>query len=792
MAMPKCELKIGVKELLESYFTPKDLEAAFPAPTRGQEGVQGHQLIRAQRPKGYRTEVPIELRYETAGYRLTVKGRIDGFIETEDEILVEEIKTTYTPLREITPGQYPAHQAQLKLYLYFVMAQNPEQPVIGRLTYLNLDDLSERSFPLAITLSDGEEFFNLLAENYLDGRRNCDTWRQIRNRSLNKLFFPYTSRRPGQDELMDFVTQAIEQERDLFAEAATGIGKTIAVLYPSLKQLAVNQRFQQIFFLTAKTAGKEILKKTLDVLMKQGLKLRTVFIEAKERVCATPGVKCRSQACPYTVDYFSKAKRLIPELLGAEMLTWDLVSDSAKREGICPFELSLDLALQADLIVCDYNYVFDPGVYLRRFFEKSSRRDYLFLVDEAHNLVSRGREMFSAALSQQELAKLQASLGKQNPYLAPACAAVLEYFQAWGQELEEQRRPGILLGQLPEMLEPALERLVATLELTLKQNLPPALRDQAYEHYFNLTAFTRLAATVTRDYAIYTKKEGEEPESSVSLRLFCLNPGPLLRERLNHGRVAIFFSATLSPSEYFQELLGGGQDSLSLRLASPFPKETRLYLHVPGIDTRYKSRNHSAGRLAQCIVEFVTAHTGNYLIFFPSYQYLQIILPLVKPALSGKARVYTQNPAMSEAQKQEFLSRVTGTGGGKSNVGFAVLGGVFGEGVDLPGEKLIGALIVGPGIPVVSDEQELIRLYFEERNGQGFLYAYLIPGLIRVIQSAGRVFRSPDDQGAVLLVDDRFLDENCQALLPPDWFLPGRPFSTPDYQRVLREFWQEG
>ncbi|HEX3045117.1 MAG TPA: helicase C-terminal domain-containing protein, partial [Bacillota bacterium] len=742
MALPKCELKIGVKELLESYFTPKDLDAAFLPPTRGQEGTQGHQLIRAQRPKGYKTEVSIEFKYVTAGYQLTVRGRIDGLIEVEDEILVEEIKTTYTPLAEITPDQYPVHQAQLKLYLYFVMAQSPEQPVVGQLTYLNLDDLSERSFPLTITPSDGEAFFNLLAENYLDTHRNCDTWRQIRNQSITGLFFPFIDRRPGQDELMDLVTQAIEQERDLFIEAATGIGKTIAVLFPSLKQLAVSQRFQQIFFLTAKTAGKEILKKTVLTLMKQGLRLRTVFIEAKERVCLTPGVKCRSQICPYTVDYYAKVKRLIPELLEAEMLTPDLVMESAKREGICPFELSLDLSLQVDLIVCDYNYVFDPGVYLRRFFEKSSRRDYLFLVDEAHNLVPRGREMFSATLSQQELVKFQASLGKQNPYLDPACAAVLEFFQIWNQELEAERRPGILLNQLPEMLEPALERLVATLELTLKQKLPPALRDQAYEFYFNLTAFTRLATAVTGDYAIYTKREGD-PEPFVSLKLFCLNPGPLLREKLDHGRVTIFFSATLSPSDYFQELLGGSPDSLSLRLTSPFPQETRLYMHVPGLDTRYRTRNQSAEKLAQCITDFVTAHTGNYLIFFPSYQYLQVILPLIKPLLSGKARVYTQSPSMSEAQKQEFLTRVTHTGSGKSNVGFAVLGGLFGEGVDLPGEKLIGALIVGPGLPVVSDEQELIRLYFEERNGQGFLYAYLIPGLIRVIQSAGRVFRTP-------------------------------------------------
>lgn len=807
----KSEVKIGVRDLLEVIFNPKDLNTTFFPATRGQEGSEGHQILRSQRPPGYRSEVAVEFPYETADYRLLVRGRIDGVLESDTGVEIEEIKTTYTPVNDLYRGQNPIHEAQLKLYLYFVMVQNPDIEVTGRLTYLNLDDLSERSFPMSISPDEGAAFFLSLADAYLSHLRNHDGWRRIRNDSLANLWFPFTDPRPGQTELMDMVTLALEQERDCFAEAATGIGKTIAVLYPSLKHLAESNRINQIFFLTAKTAGKEILKKTLHNLMKQGLRLRTVFIEAKARVCQAAEVKCHPLYCTYARDYYTKVKEIIPPILEKELMTPELIMECAREHQVCPFELSLDLSLHADLIVCDYNYVFDPGVFLRRFFLNSGRKDFLFLVDEAHNLVPRGREMYSATLSQRELARFQIEIGAANEKMASACTAIDEFFRVWRHEMQQERRPGILLSHLPDLLLPALERLVALLELFLKQNPVPKIRERAQEFYFSLTAFTRIAALVNEDYAIYVKQDEDlkarepnpGPESEavepaepwVHLRLFCLNPGPFLRPRLDQGRVTVFFSATLSPFDYFRELLGGSPDSFNIRLSSPFPQETRLYFQVPGIDTRYRLRSQSAGMLARCISELATAHTGNYLIFFPSYAYLQAVLPLVKPLLAGKAALFIQSPSMSESQKQEFLRGITGAGAAtannRSNVGLAVLGGIFGEGIDLPGEQLVGVMVVGPGLPVVSDEQELIRRYFEERNSQGFLFAYLIPGLIRVIQAAGRVFRTPDDKGVVMLVDDRFLHENYQELLPTDWFMPGRPFSIPEYRQALLDFWND-
>lgn len=786
----KYEIKIGVKDLLEVQFLPKDINPSFFSPDRGQEGTYGHQLVAAERPSEYQTEVTVEAVYENDLYCLTVRGRVDGLLKENSSLIVEEIKTTYIPLASLSPGQFPVHEAQLKLYTHFIQEKYPDLKVTGKLTYLNLDDLTERSFLLEQSAEEGKVFFRELAEAYLEMESSCHRWRCERNLSINRLPFPFAEPRPGQQELMDSVTQALEQERDIFIEAATGSGKTIAVLFPALKRLAVSNRFNQIFFLTAKNAGKEILKKTLLQLMDQGLRLRTVFIEAKERSCLIPGTDCHPRDCLYAADYYQKVRPIIPQLLAEEYISPELVKEAARSHIVCPFELSLDLSLFADLIVCDYNYVFDPGVYLRRFFAKNNRKDFLFLIDEAHNLVTRGRDMYSATLSVAMLRRFQTEMEKQLPVAGMVCESLITFFNNWQRELTEEQTPGILIRHLPEFFIPTLEKLAACLELELKESTRPHLRERVLEFYFEISAFTRIANLVNEDYAIYVKPAPER-KKDLMLQLFCLNPGAFLRERLNHGRLAVFFSATLTPFDYYQDLLGSKNDALNFRLTSPFPKETRLYFHIPNIDTRYRLRDHSAQKLAQCITTMINSHQGNYLIFFPSYAYLQNIVPLVKMKLTDDTNLFIQYPSMKEKERLEFINKVTETGKNRSNVGFAVLGGSFGEGIDLPGEKLVGVMIIGPGLPMVCEEQELIKGYFDERNGHGFLYAYLIPGLTRVIQAAGRVFRTPEDKGVVVLVDDRFLHEHYQELLPPDWFVPGRPFSAPEFEEILADFWKE-
>lgn len=775
--------KISVTELLEFSNSAGDLRSPAELRSRAQEGTVGHQLLASVRPKGYQAEVPVEHEYEWKNFHLAVHGRIDGLFVNENETIVEEIKTTYLPVSNLSAIPFPTHLTQLQIYLYFIMVLNPHATVTGRLTYLNLENLSEHSFSITISLKQAQTIFQALAEKYLSYQEESLHWFETRNHSLKNLVFPFPQLRPGQKELGEVVTQALQQEQDLFIEAATGIGKTISVLFPSLKELSLSDRFRRIFFLTAKTAGKEIIKKTLDNLMQQGVRLRSVFIEAKEQVCLSPQTRC--DHCRYAENYYEKAEPVLPRLLRFELITPELLTDIATEEFLCPFELSLDLALRADLIICDYNYLFDPGVYLRRFF-LSGKKDSIFLIDEAHNLVNRGREMYSAVLSWKNLLRWITDLENLDLELAAPGKKVASVFQDYYRELRENNQQALLLPSLHPQLEPSLEQWSACLERALRQ-ISPLSRDQIKNIYFEITRFCRIVNLLNQDYAIYLKEENHD----LILNLFCLNPGPLLRKRLDKGRVAIFFSATLSPYEYFRELLGGQKDALHLRLPSPFPKETRLYLHVPGIDTRYRVRSDSLPRLVECIKATVQSHSGNYLAFFPSYSYLQTVFPLLRQELTGQVLVYAQFPGMGDEQKQQFLSRLFRNQSNQTRLGLAVLGGSFSEGIDLPGEQLIGVIIVGPGLPMVNEEQELIRVYFDERNNSGFFYAYLVPGLIKVIQAAGRVFRTPEDNGVVLLLDDRFGDERYRELLPPDWFLPGRLFSNPDYQEALARFWGE-
>lgn len=786
--MPIQEITIGVNDLLAALYHPDDLGTSITSVNRAWEGARGHRLIRDRRPAHYQTEVAVEYCFVWQTYRLRIRGRIDGLLEADGQMLAEEIKTTYAPLARLSLTSYPEHVAQLQLYLYFLSEQSGH-PVAGRLTYVNLDDLAEKSFAVTVTSEEGAALLRTLAVPYLSELRDRDDWRDVRNQSLFDWAFPFAQPRPGQDELLETLTQALETKTDLFLEAATGIGKTIGVLYPALKQFSKNARYDQIFFLTAKTAGKEIIKKTLLIAKSQGIRLRTVFIEAKERVCLYPGTECRPEACPCAAGYYIRVKAALPGLLREELMLPEQLRAAAAAEQLCPFELSLDLALAADLIVCDYNYVFDPSVYLKRFFLPPGHRNYLFLIDEAHNLVTRGREMYSAALSQEKLVQIRRDCEDFHPELAAACRGVETFFDAWRLQLAQETRQGMLLSALPEMFEPALQKLCAMLEPYLAQSPAGPLQKALKDFYFELLHLIQVMGFIRPEYALFILLEGD----NLVLRLFCRNPGPLLRKRLDWAQSAVFFSATLSPMPYFQELLGGTKDALSLCLGSPFPQENRLYLHIPGIDTRYKNRAASAGSLAEIAVTMARIHPGNYLVFFPSYAYLNAVRPLIqqRTAKTGTA-VFSQFPNMSDIQKRQFLERLSAPGDGRSRLGLAVLGGLFGEGVDLPGDQLVGVLIVGPGLPAISASQELIQAYFNDTREAGFLYSYVIPGIIRVIQSAGRVFRTPEDRGVVLLVDDRFLQPDYQSLLPADWFMTGRPFSNPDYQQALEEFWNDG
>jgi DNA excision repair protein ERCC-2 len=587
---------------------------------------------------------------------------------------------------------------------------------------------------------------------------------------------------------MAAVGQAINGRHDLLVEAATGIGKTLGALFPAILGLAEDCGYARIFHLTAKTSGAEVVRDALGLLRAQGLRLRALYLTAKERICPYPAAtrpECDALDCPCAVEFFPRAAKLLPELLREEEWTPEFVAEAARQAELCPFELSLELSTHADLIVGDYNYVFDPNVYLRRFFWPGRPADSLFIVDEAHNLVTRAREMYSAALEETEVRALLDLL--PDPTLRACAEPLLARFASWRDDLSFESAKAMRLPELPAELPAEHDAFLNALGELLPVLPHGATRSSALERYFDLLHCSRIAAGLSADDAVYVMRAGK---SAARLRLFCPHPGAQLRRRLNSSTAAIFLSATLSPPEYFRELLGARDGTDTLSLPSPFPPEHRLYLHVPGVSTRYTKREETKPTVAKVVLDTARAHPGNYLAFFPSYAYLGAVWAEIMVEAPRDLYVHAQKPGMRRDEQLDFLQQVCALDG-EAHLGLAVMGGLFGEAVDLPGERLVGVIIVGPALPSVNPEQELIREYFDERNGEGYYHAYIVPGIIRVVQAAGRVFRTPADRGVVVLMDDRFLEEQYRGLLPEDWGADDAEFSTEAYMERLRQFWRK-
>jgi DNA excision repair protein ERCC-2 len=725
--------------------------------------------------------------FEWGDYRLVVHGRIDGLREDKDGLLVEEVKSTYLPLEAIRAEDHPYHLAQLQLYHHFMCARRPGMPVRAALTYVCVPTGAERTFPQAWEPEESRRFFEGLARALLEAEEAAQNWCGTRDAGLRELRFPFPELREGQAELMAAVAGAINGRRDLLVEAATGIGKTLGALFPTILGLAESRGYARIFYLTAKTSGAEVVRDALGLLRAQGMRLRALYLTAKERICPYPAgnrPECDALDCPCAVEFFPRSEKLLPALLREEEWTPEFVAEAARREELCPFELALELSLHADLIVGDYNYVFDPNVYLRRFFWPGRPPDSLFIVDEAHNLVTRAREMYSAALEETEVRAILDLL--PDPTLLACAEPLLARFASWRDDLSFEGAKAMRLPELPADLPPELDAFLNALGELLPVLPRGTTRSAALERYFALLHCGRIAAGLSADDAIYVTKAGK---AAARLRLFCPHPGRQLRRRLEHGTAAIFLSATLSPPDYFRELLGARDGVEHLSLPSPFPPEHRLYLHVPGVSTRYTKREETKPSVAKVVLDTARAHPGNYLAFFPSYAYLGAVWAEIMVDAPRDLYVHAQKPNMRRDEQLAFLREVCALDG-SAHLGLAVMGGLFGEAVDLPGERLVGVIIVGPGLPSVNPEQELIREYFDERNGEGFYHAYIVPGMIRVVQAAGRVFRTPEDRGVVVLIDDRFLEEQYRSLLPEDWGADEPEFSTEAYRERLGQFWR--
>jgi DNA excision repair protein ERCC-2 len=754
---------VSVRSLVEFVLQEGDLTSGgFQTRDRAQLGVQGHKHVQRSRPAGYETEVEIAYRVDDTDPPVEVRGRIDGLFASAAPVIIEEIKTTTLSLDLVNEEYNRLHWAQAQCYAYMYCRQQHLSEIKIHLTYFHLDSQKEKTFERHFPLAELEVFFNNLITTYLAWFRKLRAWQVQRDQSIQALDFPYEGYRPGQRELAVAVYQAIRNHERLYVQSPTGVGKTIATLFPTVKALGQGL-VTKIFYLTAKTPGRLVAESTLEDMRQANLHLKSVTLTAKEKICFCPPVHCDPEVCVYARDYFGKVKRALEEIDQHQAFTRPVIEQIAQQYQICPFEFSLDLALWVDCIIWDYNYVFDPRVYLHRFFDVETE-GYVFLIDEAHNLPDRAREMYSAELDKKTVLDLQRSLKPHLPALAKKLRMINQILLELRKTCQAQDKQALVEYEPPEKLLQAIREFNQSAEDWLALNQPAEFRQALLEFYFTCNNYLRTAETFDTFYVSYFERQGQ---SDLKAKIFCLDPAPMLAAPLKRSQSSIFFSATLLPLDYFMQLLTGAEEHPRRIFQSPFPVENVSLLIHNGISTKYAQRADSYAALAGAIETICQAHVGNYLVFFPSYAYLAAVLELLKERLPER-QLLVQDRGMTEAAREAFLTQFS-AGNQETLVGFAVMGGIFGEGIDLVGERLIGAVVVGVGVPQVCLERDLIKEYFDRQNGRGFAYAYQYPGFNRVLQATGRVIRTEADRGIMVLVDERFTHARYRRLFPSHW-----------------------
>jgi Rad3-related DNA helicases len=759
------EFHTTVRELVEFVHRSGDLagEASFRSSNRAVEGTRGHRRIQESRGDDYQAEVPVGRVYERPGYRLVLSGRVDGVFGQASPPIVEEIKTV-TASWSGRPD--PVHIAQLRAYAALLAEANGWERIDHRLLYLNLETGEQTVIQDVETRDSLSGFLDETLHEWFSWLGPRVEWLNLRNASLEALPFPFTTFRAGQRALARHVYRSIRDGQHLFVEAPTGLGKTMATLFPAVRALP-RMADGQVFYVTAKTSGRISAAHALSSLRASGARLRSVMLTAKRKICfsETPA-GCDERTCPFAIGYFDRIKPAVRELLQKEDITRAAVEETARAHRVCPFELSLDASVWTDVVVGDFNHVFDPTARLQRHFAEGPAR-HAVLVDEAHNLVDRSREMYSATLAVSDLEIRSAGRAKgaarTRRALAEAAAALDRTLQGLHPsdsllESKSHHDGALVLDKPPRELLTALRQASRRLEEFLAAQ-PPGRDVSAWmEPWFALGTFLR-AADAYDDNCRFICSLAEK-----GVKIFCADPSGRLRESLKGLRSAVFFSATLSPLSYFRDLLGGAPDTATVAFDSPFASD-QMNLRILPRDITFKARAGSLVQVAHDLAGHVRRNPGNHLIFFPSLQYLSEIEPLLRDLLPD-VDLFAQTSLMEENQRLLFVERFREN---SQVVGLAVLGGIFSEGIDLPGNRLIGVAVVGVGLPRLSLERDILQAHFEATRGRGFDYAYRYPGMQRVLQAVGRLIRSEQDHGAAVLIDRRFREARYRELFPRWW-----------------------
>ena len=783
-------LTLPIRRLVEFLLRTGSIDSRFTGFDRALEGARLHRKLQRAAVKeypDYQAEAALKQDYTCAGIAYTLEGRADGiFTDKDGTPTIDEIKTTTLPPEFITGEQSPEHWAQAQIYAAIYAHQQGLPAMRVRLVYYQVDEDLEFTFTHDYSADALDAIVTDLLTQYAPWAKRSAEWQRMSRASRQALPFPFASYRPGQRAMMNAVYKTCTEGGQLLCQAPTGIGKTMSVLFPALKAVGEGG---PIFYLTARGTTRAAAENALTLLRTADpdLKLRSVTLTAKDKICLQEHRECTPEACPYANGYYDRVKAALWDGLDTHALTADALQALARKHKVCPFELGLDLSLWCDVVVGDYNYLFDPVVHLMRFFETAG--DYLFLIDEAHNLPGRARNMHSASLCKSAFYDAKKRLGKGKSSLKNALTKVNNIFIEWRHRCEDvlgDSRFGRTYFEKSraEDFDRALTKLCEPLEIWLDEHRDPSeTHDALLQLYFDIRAWLRVADTFDNHFVLQISAVGSE----VRAAMLCLDPSDFLAADFAKGRAAVLFSATLAPAGYYKDLCGL-PDARTVALRSPFDPSNMGLWCARQVSTRYKDRADSIAKVSDLLAVMAAAQPGHYLAFFPSYSYLQQVWEDFAARYPDQPTL-CQESAMGEGQRTEFLAQFLARDG-KPLLGFAVLGGVFGEGVDLTGESLIGVAVVSPGLPQIGPRQEQLRDYFEETRGAGFDYAYRYPGMNKVLQAAGRVIRTPQDRGVVLLIDDRFLATDTRRLMPPHWEHLRVVDSADAWKDELAAFWK--
>ena len=822
------ELHTSVRNLVEFILRGGDIDnrSGRMITDAMMEGSKIHRKIQRSMGENYQAEVPLALTIEAEEYMLVIEGRADGIAygefpnqnsekeaytqdtfldrtgKSEEMVYIDEIKGVYRNVATMEAPVY-VHKAQAMCYAYIYALQNHLDQIGVQMTYCNLDTEDVKLFQEVFAWDALADWFGNLIAEYRKWADWQIMWRRKRQESIQNLEFPYPYRE-GQRKLVGDVYRTIRRGKNLFLQAPTGVGKTISTIFPAVKAVG-EELADRIFYLTAKTITATVAKETFGLLREQGYQAKIIQLTAKEKLCLCgntaieqeaadqdnpypdfPQIKleCNPQNCPYAKGHFDRVNDAVFELLQtSDLFTREEILAQARKHRVCPFELSLDVATWCDNILCDYNYVFDPNVYLKRFFQDSSKEKYLFLVDEAHNLVDRSREMYSATLYKEDILAVKKIMKPHNQAIARTldkCNKAMLDFKRECENYSVCESVGVLTFYLM--------RLVSQMEEFFEKPREFPDKKTVLDFYFELRNFVNIYDLVDENYVIYDEMQ---EDGRFMIKLFCVDPSKNLQKCIDKSVSTIFFSATLLPINYYKRLLSTKEDNYAIYAQSTFDETQRLLAFGRDVSTKYTRRGPAEyEKIARYIRAAIRSKKGNYMVFFPSYKMMQDVYDvfvrveresdtrngvavsdeqnIAEESLEESLTIIMQHSNMNEAEREEFLQAFEQEDGG-TLVAFCVMGGIFGEGIDLKNDRLIGAVIVGTGLPQISNEREILKQYYDKQGLSGFDYAFRYPGINKVLQAAGRVIRTQEDRGIIVLLDERFLQSDYNALYPREW-----------------------